>query len=236
MFVGAIIGLSLRQQLMAGTLSNLSAPDIPIDADHKLQQASEDGLRGDFSSAVRLATEVIDQQPNNVMAYLLRGTAYRRNGEHLQAIADLDRAIELDSMSSLAYTQRAFSHQQNSTSGASKLILEDLHRAIELDASNALAHILRGNELAEAKQFDAAIADYDRAAQLNPRSFAALAGRASSKLGLGQLDEARRDLENALKLNPPVGDRRQIEALLQYAVSRSNTDDPDRDGTFVRRE
>ena len=47
------------------------------------------------------------------------------------------------------------------------------------------------------------------------RSYNALVSGASSKMSVGRLAEARRDLQKALELNPPAEDRRQIEEFLQ---------------------
>jgi tetratricopeptide (TPR) repeat protein len=190
-----------------------------VSANRKLKWAGECGLRGDYATAIRLATEVIDRHPSNGTAYMLRGTAHRRSGEYSQAIADLDRAIELDAQNSFAYTQRASAYQQSGTGDCSTQILADSNRAIELDAANPLAHIIRGNEYAALNDHDAAIADYDQAVRLNPNSYSALAGRGSSNMSLGRLDEARRDLQKALDLHPPAGERRQIEELLQSVES-----------------
>jgi tetratricopeptide (TPR) repeat protein len=189
-------------------------------ADLTLEQASKRGMRGDYASVVRLATEVINREPTHAMAYAMRGTAHRRSGDSPQAIADLDRAIEIDPQSSYAYTQRALARQQSQMKDSSSQVLADANQAIELDPANSLAHIVRGNELAALNDHDAALADYDQAARLNPRSYSARAGRGSSKMSLGRLDEARRDLQEALKLNPPAGDRRQIEELLQAVESK----------------
>jgi tetratricopeptide (TPR) repeat protein len=189
-------------------------------ADLKLEQAGECGQRGDYTTAVTLATEVINRQPTHAIAYTLRGTVYRQNGDYAQAIADLDRAIEIDPQSSYAYTQRALARQQGQMKDSSAQVLADAERAIELDPSNSLAHIIRGNEHAAQHDHRAALADYDRAARVNAQSYSAMAGRGSSNIVLGRLDEARRDLQEALKLNPPPRDRRQIEDLLHAVESR----------------
>jgi tetratricopeptide (TPR) repeat protein len=205
-----VVAIVIAALFISGTVT----PSFWFNADQKLEQAAEFALRDDFASAVRLATEVIDRQPSHAMAYMVRGTALRRCGEYSQAIADLDRAIELNSRNSEAYTQRAFACQQGHLRDSNQ-IFADLNRAIELDATSALAHILRGNEFANLDDHDAAITDYDQAVRLNPRSYMALANRASSKVNVGQLDEARRDLQKAIELNPPAADRTQIEDLFQ---------------------
>jgi tetratricopeptide (TPR) repeat protein len=191
-------------------------------AHQELEQAAVLGKSGDFASAVRLSTEVIDRQPTNVTAYLVRGTAHRRAGDLALAIADLDRAIELDPQNSMAYTQRASARQLRQRRAYSEEILADLNRAIELDPSSALAHVLRGHALLDLDEQVTAIADYDRAASLDPQSYLALGGRASAKISLGQIDEARRDLQKALELDPPPEERSQLEELLHIANSQGD--------------
>jgi tetratricopeptide (TPR) repeat protein len=197
-----------------------SCYQLPGFAEAKLDQAGRYGTQGDFSSCIKITTEIIDQCPSRALAYVVRGAAYRRSGEYSLAIADLDRAIELDPKIADAYTQRAFAWQQGKLNASSKQILDDLNRAIALDAKSALPYILRGNELATLNDHNAAIANYDKALCLNPRSYNALANRASSKMNIGSLDEARRDIRKALALNPPAADRRQIEELFQIVNSR----------------
>lgn len=187
----------------------------PRSAERQLQQAAAHGLRGKFASAIALATEVIDRQPSHAVAYVVRGTAHRRAGEYTQAIADLDRALELNSQIADACTQRAFAHQQSDMQDVSRRVLVDANRAIELDSSNPLAFIVRGNQHSILDDHEAAISDFDEALRLNPASYSALANRAASNVFLERLPEARRDLQRALDLNPPAEDRAQIVALLR---------------------
>lgn len=216
-----VIALAVIGGLGAGARALLQRASTGV-ADQKLEQAAVLGKQGDFASAIRLTTEVIERQPNNLNAYLVRGTAYRRAGEYELAIADLDRAIELDPQNSLAYAQRASARQLRQQRAYSQEVLADLNRAIELDPANALAHVLRGHAFLDLDEHVSAIADYDQAARLNPQSYLALGGRASAKISLGQIDEARRDLQNALALNPPAEERPQLEELLQIANSQDD--------------
>jgi tetratricopeptide (TPR) repeat protein len=214
-------GLQTRVHANADTNQTQSRNLRPTAVYQKMKRADECGLRGDYPSAIRLATEVIDQQPSHARAHVLRGIAHRCNGEYALAIEDLDRAIQLDPRSSEAYTQRAFSRQQSLPADSPEQIMSDLNRAIELDANNAFAHVLRGNHFVYWSDLRAAIAEYDQALRLNPRTYSALCGRATVKYSLGQLDEARQDLQTALTLNPTMGERQQIEESLQYLKSPS---------------
>jgi len=192
---------------------------VPGYADAKLLQAAQSGEHGDVSSCIKQATEVIDNCPPHALAHAIRGTAHRKSGEYSQAIADLDRAIELNPKLADAYTQRAYAYNQRKLDVSPQQILDDLNRAIELDSTSALAYILRGTLLEALNDHDAAICDYNHALRHNPRSFTALAYRARSKISIGKLDDARRDIQKALDLNPPAEDRRQIEELLQLVKS-----------------
>src|SRR5688500_12169107 len=58
-------------------------------------------------------TAVIARDPNNPEGYNVRGAAYGRAGRYRDAIADFDRAIELDPRFSRAYANRALVHVRN---------------------------------------------------------------------------------------------------------------------------
>jgi tetratricopeptide (TPR) repeat protein len=193
---------------------------VPGYADAKLLQAAQAGEHGDLSACIKTATEVVDHCPSHALAYTIRGTAHRKSGEYAKAIADLDRAIELNPKLADAYTQRAYAYNQRKLDVSSQQILDDLNRSIELDSSSALAYILRGTARKALNDHDAAICDFNHALHLNPRSSTALAHRAMSKISIGKLDEARRDIRKALDLNPPAEERQQIEELLQTVKSR----------------
>lgn len=57
------------------------------------------------------------------------------------------------------------------------------------------------------QDYAAALTDLDRALELSPRHVAALSGRALTLMGLGRMDDARRDLQAALRLNPWLPER-----------------------------
>jgi tetratricopeptide (TPR) repeat protein len=58
---------------------------------------------GEYSEALKLFTRVIVKLPDDKSVYLERGLVYQEMGNHTFAINDFKKAIELDSMSSLAY-------------------------------------------------------------------------------------------------------------------------------------
>jgi len=181
----------------------------------QLQSAARHGLAGDFESTIDLATETLDRQPSNCVALTIRGIAYRQQGEYERAIADLDRAIELNPRFADAYVQRAFAYQQMDLADTSQQIFADTNRAIVLDRTNPLAYTVRGYEYTRAGDYARAVADFDEALRLDSSSYSAMGNRAFANLMLDRLPEARRDVRTALSMNPKPGDRQQLQMLQQ---------------------
>jgi Tfp pilus assembly protein PilF len=119
-----------------------------------------------------------------------------------------------------AYMQRAYSYREGKLSASSTQVLDDLNRAIELQTTSADAYVLRGIELENLKDHNAAICDFNHALRLDPRSSTALAYRAVSKISIGNLDDARLDIRKAIDLHPSAEGRRHIEELIQLVNSR----------------
>ena len=80
-------------------------------------------------------------------AFLNRGVALAEAGKHRQAIADLDRAIELYPASAKAYFNRGCAYSALDGPDAA---IRDFTRAIELKPGYAEAYNNRGIELATA--------------------------------------------------------------------------------------
>ena len=98
-----------------------------------------------------------NQSNMSAEAYYNRGTAYARQGDFENAIADYNKAIELNSMFVDAYYNRG-------------LIYED----------RGLGNILSGRDY-----FEKAIADYDKAIDLNPNFAKAYNNRGIAYYNLG---------------------------------------------------
>lgn len=86
--------------------------------------------RGEFSSAVGLLTELIEQDPSNGRAFHLRGWAKAHMGDLHGESADWSRAIELDPQFAEAYADRAAAR---SARGDVPGALEDWQKAVALN-------------------------------------------------------------------------------------------------------
>src|SRR6266436_1014999 len=107
-----------------------------------------------------------------------RGIEKAKNDDLDGAIADFNRAAELNPKDDAPYYNRAQARRlKNDTAGA----IADYTRAIELGSTNPAAYNNRGNARAENKDLDGAIADYTRAIELKPDYARAYYNRAVTK-------------------------------------------------------
>src|SRR5687768_10893704 len=68
----------------------------PGQAQHTLVQGDMLFVKKDFRGAIGMYDQAIAADPYLREAYLKRGIAYRGHGDHERALADFDKALELD--------------------------------------------------------------------------------------------------------------------------------------------
>jgi tetratricopeptide (TPR) repeat protein len=150
---------------------------------------------------IRSCTLIVDGQAkgNKDGAYNNRGTAYWSKGDYGRAIADYNRAIELNPKLAKAYTNRGNAHHGK---GDYDRAIADYNRGIELDPNYDTAYNGRGNAYTGKSEYDRAIADYNRAIELNPKYAVAYNSRGWAYYKKGDYDRAIADLNRAVELNP----------------------------------
>ncbi|MBI5395718.1 MAG: tetratricopeptide repeat protein, partial [Verrucomicrobia bacterium] len=115
------------------------------------------------------------------------------------AIADLNRAIELNPKFVLAYCNRSSSKE---TKGDLDGALADCNRAAELDPTCALAYVNRGLVKRKKGDLDGSLAECNRAIELDPKCAHAYIIRSPAKMFKGDLAGAIADYTRALELVP----------------------------------
>src|SRR5881398_3182174 len=132
---------------------------------------------------------------------VIHGIEKAKNGDLDGAMADFNRAIELNPKDDAPYYNRAQARRlKNDTAGA----IADYTRAIELGSTNPAAYNNRGNARAENKDRDGAIADYTRAIELKPDYARAYYNRATVKKEKGDATGAAADFKHAQELDPEL--------------------------------
>ena len=147
------------------------------------------------------AAALANQSDNNLVN---RGIEKAQKGDVDGAIADFNRAAELNPKDDAPYYNRAQAKRlKNDTAGA----IADYTKAIELGSTNPAAYNNRGNARVETNERDGAIADYTRAIELKPDYARAYYNRAVLKKEKGDKAGAEADFKRAQKLDPQlIGD------------------------------
>jgi tetratricopeptide (TPR) repeat protein len=130
-----------------------------------------------------------------------RGIEKAKNGDLDGALADFNRAIELNPKDDVAYYNRAQAKRLKKNAGGA---VADYTRAIELGSKNPAAYNNRGNARAENSDRDGAIADYTHAIELKPDYARAYYNRAVTKQAKGDATGADADFKTAEKLDPEL--------------------------------
>ncbi len=133
--------------------------------------------------------------------HIERGLTYLNQGQFEWAIAEYDKAIELDPNLAEAYVRRAFVHK---VLGQYEQAMADYDKAIELSPNNAMYYNDRGFAYAEQEQHEQAIRDYDKAIELGPNHpniDYAYNNRGFAYGNLEKYDQALHDFERAITLN-----------------------------------
>ncbi|UCE03905.1 MAG: rhomboid family intramembrane serine protease [Candidatus Latescibacterota bacterium] len=151
--IAALLGFAA---LVAGTVlaSQMQTP---------LQRAIAHLDQREYLAALDEMDALIAEDPDEVRAYLVRGTTYMLMQEYEAAVDDLTIAIEMSPGFVDAYLSRASAYREL---GELDEALEDCDRAIDMAPRNWGAYHTRGHVLFLRNNDDAATEDWRRAAEL----------------------------------------------------------------------
>ncbi|MFZ0663419.1 MAG: tetratricopeptide repeat protein [Acidobacteriaceae bacterium] len=163
-----------------------------------------------YDNAILHFQKAIQLAPDMAQAYNNLGLCYYRQRQNHLAIANYQKAIDLNLKSgrpdawpylNLAVTERSLNQQSKAEA--------HLREAIRLDPSLALAHFQLGNILEDAGKTDDAISEFQTAARLDP-------GYAEPHYALARIYR---------KLGDAAASKREVETYLRIH-SHSQTDAP----------
>jgi tetratricopeptide (TPR) repeat protein len=111
-----------------------------------IDEADRFNNNGEQERAIKLLDQVVQQDPNNPMAYMSRAAVLGEQKKYNEAIRELSRAIELAPKESVFYYLRGNYHFMDSSmsSNSNALALRDANKAIQLNPEFADAYNMRG--------------------------------------------------------------------------------------------
>jgi tetratricopeptide (TPR) repeat protein len=136
---------------------------------------------------------------NNAASYCKHGLAKQAKGDLDGAIADYNKAIELDPKAPRVYDYRGFAKRdKGDLDGA----IADYDTAIALDPQDANGYHNRAFSKQAKGDSNSALADFNRAIELVPSEPHACNNRGIVKQALGDWDSALVDFDRAVELEP----------------------------------
>lgn len=173
-----------------------------VTTDELLYSKTKNDLQnGKFDAALENLNKLIVNWPNSSVALALRAVCYLALEQPSNAIKDLDRAVALDPSNAQLYSNRGSAYAEL---GDNSRALSDLNHAILLDPKSDMAMVNRGEVLLQANKPKEAIVDFTKAIALNAKLGEAYFYRAEANEKIGDIAQAKKDLETAaaLKYSP----------------------------------
>lgn len=166
------------------------------------------------AEAVLVANQALEIDAANAQALFARGWARYLGlaGQQDSALADLDRALQLDPDEAAGYYRRAtILAIQGKFDGAAR----DLERALQLMPDDVPSHLQYGSVLIQRQEYQRALAQFDAAVRLKPHDPSPRAKRAQTYALLQRYDEASTEATKAIELGAADDD------LMQALSARS---------------
>jgi tetratricopeptide (TPR) repeat protein len=155
---------------------------------------------------IAFCTQLIESGDRVPIGYFNRGMAYVDKKDYNNAIADLDKGLELDSNMSYALFKRAVAHK---ALGNKDKALSDLTKAIDMDPEVYEAFKVRGDMRFEAGDRAGALADYsgaiDSSNALGLPDADLYCARSAVYVANGQKQEAEADYRAAEQITEQEG-------------------------------
>ena len=168
-----------------------------------------DNAMEDYSLAVK-------RNPKNKFTYYERGRLNFTMNDTIAALNDFSKVIELDKFSAMGWSARGLIYLRNEKFAEA---ISDLNEAILLD-ERACDYINRALARYQINDLRGAMADYDKALEVNPNEYLGYYNRGLLRAQVGDNNRAIDDFNMVLKFNPE-----EYTAMLNRAMLRVETGD-----------
>jgi len=179
----------------------------PLNADGRLELATQTHERGDLASAKRICFEILESDPENAGALNLAGVILCQQGHLDEGLVSIARACAIDPDEA--------SYLNNMGTALSSLGRDDdacltYTRALQLQPIYPSAHNNIGTVLKNLGRLAEAVDHFEKALRQKPDYGEAMSNMGNALVEMGRIDEADKALENALALLP------------DYAIAHNN--------------
>lgn len=173
-----------------------------------------------LTEAERLAKDVLQRNPNDIEGHILLSSVRFGQNQKDEALAELNRAIELDPKRSQSYLSLARFYVVTKDLAKAEEVFK---KAISVDPGSALAHTEYGKYLVQTNRMSEAEAELKKAVEVAPGDRLSKITLASFYLANKQLDEAEEIYKALADLEK---DRPETQAILaDFYSSINRTDD-----------
>lgn len=154
-------------------------------------------------------------------SFIVRGNAYRYQGQYDKAVKDFDEALLIETNSYDARFGRGLAY---AAAKDYQKAIKDFDDILALNSDNAPAYYERGNVYAAMGDYGRAIQDYDQAIRLQPQDADAYYARGMARSRLAQGDLAIADFNQAMALGGDPMIRRLQSYLKAQGKYRARID------------
>ena len=172
------------------------------------------GQIGIWRNSISLWNHEIAHAPAKHFHYYNRADAYFNLGDIEMALADFNKALEMDPYCPDAHNKRGLIYLGR---GQDKLALADFDATLKLAPDYANAYENRGFLFHKNKQWASAMRDYDQAVSIDPYAENVYSNRGSLHLSMGNYGLALADFNRAIEIDPAVADFYKNRATVYYA-------------------
>jgi tetratricopeptide (TPR) repeat protein len=217
-FALAYYGRALAAATNADFFANLEQAMANIDqaseGEQLLIRGLDAGVRGEPDEQLQLLQQLVETHPNDERARNALGGAYNGRQDYEKAIAEYERAIEIDPEYSPSYNNLGYAQRAVGNYAAAE---EAFKRYIELIPDDPNPHDSYAELLLKMGRHDESIAEYRAALAQDPEFVFSYVGIATNQMLMDQGDAARTTLQELYDKAPDSGVRRQ--ALINKATS-----------------
>jgi len=167
-----------------------AAGDEPIHVWEMQERAAQLEMRGDHGAALAMRDRVIAREPS-ALAFYQRGLLHCQLKHYPEAIADLDRSLEMHPRFAAALTERGLAYDE---SGDPERALRDYDAAIVADPSYVIAYENRAMVYLSTKRWADVVTSLDIGLRMDPQRPAMRYRRGIGHEMLGNLANACADV------------------------------------------